>query len=139
MNVFRLINIKDFIIFCIICQMVVSVVLGVFFPFEPSIAIPTKEFEELFEKTFGIEFTTEQMPRSYYYFEQFNYGGSDSIEYLKIAAGKESFPPFSLRPLYPKIVGFFSSLFFDPNENMKDFLNIALLINIFNNCVLILI
>ena len=138
MNIINFQNIRYFILFLIVCQIASSVVLGVFLPFEPSVIVPTAEFGELFKKTFDLNFTTEKMPRSYYYFEQFNGAGSDSLEYLKIAAGKESIPPFSLRPAYPKAIGFLASLFYSPVENIRGFINVALLINIFNNFVLIL-
>ncbi|RXJ95815.1 hypothetical protein CRU94_04170 [Arcobacter sp. AHV-9/2010] len=40
-----------------------------------------------------------------FYVENFNSAYGDGTEYMKMALGEESFPPYSLRPFYPKFIG----------------------------------
>ena len=42
---------------------------------------------------------------SQFFVEDYNTAGGDGFQYIKIALGEESVPPYSLRPLYPKFIG----------------------------------
>lgn len=41
-----------------------------------------------------------------FFVEEFNGAYGDSTQYMRMALGEESYPPYSLRPFFPKLVGY---------------------------------
>jgi hypothetical protein len=113
-----------------------------FFPFERGITYDddyqrclqtvTKRFELSEEEYFDLR-------TSPYFSVCYNSAYGDEIEYIAMAANLTSFEPYSLRPLFPKIIGYLVSSFVAYEDNKVDFfagLYVAnLLVNIFLLCV----
>ncbi len=74
-----------------------------FFVYEPGIekVDSVEDYKPLFEM---YELSKEGKVKSFYV-ENFNSAYGDGTEYMKMALGEESYPPYSLRPFYPKFIG----------------------------------
>lgn len=109
----------------IFVQMAFTIVMGGFFPLEPAIIDPHSGPIELFRSTFGFmpEITSE------HFIEHFNSAYGDSYQYLLMATGEQSIPPYALRPFYPSIIGKTVSIFVDSQNDIMTFFKFIYLLN----------
>ncbi len=91
------------IAFIILLNFSIFISFSNFFVFEPGIAkVDSVEYSkpliEMYELSKAGKVQT-------FYVENFNSAYGDGTEYMKMALGETSFPPYSLRPFYPKFIG----------------------------------
>lgn len=84
----------------VLVSIILTSTMSIRFPLEPAIFYPSKTDCESRgiapENCNDIEFT--------------NFAWGDSAEYFKMAMSEESYAPYSLRPLYPKLIGFLAKI-----------------------------
>lgn len=91
------------IAFAILINFAIFVSFSNFFPLERGIAKVDKI--EYSEPLLNLKALSEKGEIKAFYVEYFNSAYGDGTEYMKMAIGDDSFPPYSLRPFYPRIVG----------------------------------
>lgn len=88
------------------------IVAGPLFPPEPGIDRPSDSFKHSVAIDFGI--SPEDIRMTWH--EDFNIAREDSRQFALMAAGEPSYPPYSLRPLVPFLVGVTSHLLSEPGQ-----------------------
>lgn len=86
------------------------------FPLEPAIEYPDKEqcIVTAIKNKFDEDICSHR--------EFLNSAWGDSLEYFTIAAGEESYPPYSLRPLVPKVIGTIAKLTLPEKSEVNKYL-----------------
>lgn len=94
---------RFFIAFAILINFAIIISFSNFFVFERGIAnVNTVNYTE---PLLNSKELSEIGKGEQFYIEYFNSAYGDGTEYMKMAIGKDSYPPYSLRPFYPKFIG----------------------------------
>ena len=104
------------------------VVAAPLFPPEPGLVANSPEHKLSTAQDFGI--SPDEIQATW--LENHNFAREDAREYALMASGELSYPPYSLRPLVPTLVGLTSHLFSGPNDPAAFLNNLYLSVYLWN-------
>lgn len=120
------------LLMALIAQIALAAGFTHFLPLEPGItAVGTAEKSATPLRTIESLVATSRYKRLFT--ESFNSASGDGSNYMLMAKGEKSYPPYSLRPVMPFVVGTITSVFVSPRLAPGDFYCIAQLIMIMMN------